>query len=79
MIVGDDVGVSIFGFIHFQIGIVPSELLSRFDGFVFLGELGVVVGFEQVHVIGEVFDEDRRMRRHGGGVERQTTHLDGIR
>ena len=79
MIVSDDVRVSILGFIDFQVGIVPSKLLSRLDGFVFFGKLGVVVGFEQFYVIGEVIDENRRMRRHRRRVERETTHLHGVR
>lgn len=32
MVVGDDVGVTIFGLVHLQVGVFPGELLARIDG-----------------------------------------------
>lgn len=32
VVVGDDVGVTIFGLVHLQVGVFPGELLARIDG-----------------------------------------------
>ena len=32
VVVGDDVGIAVFGFVHFQVGVLPRELLARIDG-----------------------------------------------
>lgn len=32
VVVGDDVGVTIFGLVHLQVGMFPGELLARIDG-----------------------------------------------
>lgn len=31
MVVGDDVGVTIFGLVHLQVGVFPGKLLARID------------------------------------------------
>lgn len=31
VVVGDDVGVTIFGLVHLQVGMLPGELLPRID------------------------------------------------
>lgn len=31
VVVGDDVGVTIFGLVHLQVGVFPGELLARVD------------------------------------------------
>lgn len=37
VVVGDHVGVAVFGFVHFQVGVLPGELLAGVNG---LQELG---------------------------------------
>lgn len=32
VVVGDDVGVTIFGLVHLQVGVFPGELLARING-----------------------------------------------
>lgn len=32
VVVGDDVGIAVFGLVHFQVGVLPCELLARIDG-----------------------------------------------
>lgn len=32
VVVGDDVGVTIFGLVHLQVGVFPGELLAWIDG-----------------------------------------------
>lgn len=32
MVVGDYIGVPVFGFVHLQVGVLPSELLTRVNG-----------------------------------------------
>lgn len=32
VVVGDDVGVSVLGFVDLQVGMLPGELLTRIDG-----------------------------------------------
>lgn len=32
VVVGDDVGVTVFGLVHLQVGVFPGELLARVDG-----------------------------------------------
>lgn len=32
VVIGDDIGVAILGFIDLQVGVLPGELLSRIDG-----------------------------------------------
>lgn len=32
VVIGDDVGVTIFGLVHLQVGVFPGELLARIDG-----------------------------------------------
>lgn len=34
VIVGDDVGVAVFGLVYFQVGVLPRELLAWIDGLV---------------------------------------------
>lgn len=34
VVVGDDVGITILGFIHLQVGVLPGELLARINGLV---------------------------------------------
>lgn len=31
VVVGDDVGVTIFGLVHLQVGVLPGELLARIN------------------------------------------------
>lgn len=32
MVVGDDVGIAVLGLVHFQVGVLPRELLAWVDG-----------------------------------------------
>lgn len=32
VVVGDDIGVTIFGLVHLQVGVFPGELLAWIDG-----------------------------------------------
>ena len=32
MVIGNDVGVTIFGFVHLQVGVLPGELLTWING-----------------------------------------------
>lgn len=44
VVVGDDVGVAVLGLVHFQVGMLPRELLARIDGLRGQGGGGVRVG-----------------------------------
>lgn len=38
MVVGDHVCVTVFGLVHFQVGVLPGELLTRVNGLEESGE-----------------------------------------
>lgn len=38
VVVGNHVGVSVFGLVHFEVGVLPGELLARVNGLQELGE-----------------------------------------
>lgn len=64
MIVGDDVSVAVFGFVNFIVGLVPRKLLPWFNGFIFLRELEIIIGFQIVYVFLEHMDWNWRMTYH---------------
>lgn len=38
MVIGDHIGVPVLGFVHLQVGVLPSELLTRVNGLEGRGE-----------------------------------------
>lgn len=44
VVVGDDVGVAVLGLVHFQVGMLPRELLARIDGLRGKGRWGMSAG-----------------------------------
>lgn len=61
VIVGDDVSIAVFGFVNFVVGLVLCKLLFWFNGFVFLREFEIIIGFQIVYVFLEYMDWNWRM------------------
>lgn len=64
MVVGNDVGIAVLWLVDLEVGVVPGELLTWFDGLILLGELEVVRCLQHLNVLTEPLNGDGRVADH---------------